>query len=276
MKRVLTVFVAALALTLVPLGSAETSYSDASGDAGTVPDITTTAVSNTDDGVVTFRVTANMAPNTLLFANLDTDANPGTGSYGTDRMLAFGLMPSGAIVPLVFDANGTVVPGLAFPASFSSGVLQFSFPKEALAVNDVFGFWLRTMSLDEANDDYDDAPNAGSWSYVLTKPAPPPPAVIKPVIGKPVALATPVAGKRFTVAFPVARSDDGTPLLTGTATCKTTVAGKTVPHTHTFKSGTVKATVVVPKAAKGKQLKIAVKVTAGTQAATKVVTFKVK
>ena len=103
-----------LALTLVPLGSAETSYSDASGDAGTVPDITTTAVSNTDDGVVTFRVTANMAPNTLLFANLDTDANPGTGSYGTDRMLAFGLMPSGAIVPLVFDANGTVVPGLAF------------------------------------------------------------------------------------------------------------------------------------------------------------------
>ena len=50
MKRALTALVAALALVLVPIGSAESSYSDPAGDAGSVPDITAVAVSNTDEG----------------------------------------------------------------------------------------------------------------------------------------------------------------------------------------------------------------------------------
>lgn len=88
--------------------------------------------------------------------------------------------------------------------------------------------------------------------------------------------AAPVAGKRFTVSFPITRSDDGAPLTSATIGCTTKVAGKVVPHTHTFANGTIRATLVVPKAAKGKQLKVVVKVTAENQAATKVFTFKVK
>ena len=45
---------------------------------------------------------------------------------------------------------------------------------------------------------------------------------------------------------------------------------------HAFKGGTVTATLFIPKGEKGKQLKIVVNVNAGTQRATKVVTFKVR
>ena len=276
MKRALTALVAALALVLVPIGSAESSYSDPAGDAGSVPDITAVAVSNTDEGVLTFRVSANMAPNTVLFANLDTDANPSTGSYGIDRTLGFGVMPSGAVLSLVFDSNGTVLPGVAVPATLASGVLQFTFPKETFAVDQMFGFWLRTASLDEANTSYDDAPDVGFWAYVLTKPAPPPPAVVKPVIGKPVTTSAPIAGKRFTVSFPVTRSDSGAPMTGAAIACTTTVAGKVVPHRHAFSGGSVRATLVIPKAAKGKQLMVTLTLTTQNQTATKVVTLMVR
>ena len=115
------------------------------------------------------------------------------------------------------------------------------------------------------------------YAYLLTTttPPPPPPPPVKPMIGKPAARTAPVAGKKFTVSFPIKSSVDGKPLTTGTAECKTTVAGKTVRHTHTFKGGILKATVKIPKAAKGKKLKIAVKVTAD-KTATKVFTFKVR
>ncbi len=96
------------------------------------------------------------------------------------------------------------------------------------------------------------------------------------MIGKPKATpAAPVAGKKFTVRFPVTSSVDKKPLKIGTAECKTTVAGKTVRHKHTFRGGVLKATVKIPKAAKGKKLRIAVQVTAD-KTTRKVFTFKVK
>jgi len=144
-----------------------------------------------------------------------------------------------------------------------------------VGIADAFSFWLGTMNMTDDSGFADEAPNVGFWTYVLTKPAPP--VVVKPVIGKPVAAPTaPVAGKRFTVTLAITRSDDGAPLTSATIGCTTKVAGKVVPHKHTFANGTIKATLLVPKAAKGRQLKIAVKVTAEGQAATKVFTFKVR
>jgi hypothetical protein len=273
MRRALLLLVAAIALLVVPLGAADTSYTDPAGDAGLGPDITSVAVSNSDTGLITFNVTTGPVPDSLLTAWLDTDLNPMTGSDGLERVIMIGLSPSGVVLTAVGDPATQELEFGLIPATFTGGVVTFSFQKEALNINEAFSFWLGTVNVADETGFADEAPDVGFWTYMLTKPAPPP--AVKPLIGKPIARTAAVAGKKFTVSFPVTSSVDGKPLTTGIAECKTTVAGKTVRHTHTFKGGTLKATVKIPKAAKGKKLKIAVKVTADS-AATKVFTFKVR
>lgn len=290
MKRALVFLVAALALMVVPLGAAEMSYSDPAGDSAVAPDITTVSLSNTEDGTTTFKIGVGnysssfpQFPTALLVAVtvwLDLDKNAATGDDGDEAMIILDSLGTTSLDRW----NGTElveVPQPQLSSSFANGVITFTVSRSELMDTKGFGFSVMSMYLPGPPGgliSVDFAPNVGlpAWTYDLVLPAPPPPPPpVKPLIGKPVTTAAPVAGKRFAVSFPVTRSDDGQPLRTGTAECKTTVAGKTVPHTHTFKGGTLKATVAVPKAAKGKQLKIAVKVTADT-AATKVFTFKVR
>lgn len=279
MKRALLLLVAAMALLVVPLGAAETAYTDPAGDAGLGPDITSVAVSNSDTGLITFNVTTGPVPDSFLTAWLDTDLNPMTGSDGLERVIMIGLSPSGVVLAAVGDPATEELEFGLVTATSAGGVVTFSFQKEALNIDEAFSFWLGTVNLTDDTDTWfaDEAPDVGFWTYMLTKPAPPPPPpAVKPMIGKPKATpAAPMAGKKFTVRFPVTSSVDKKPLKTGTAECKTTVAGKTVRHTHTFKGGVLKATVKIPKAAKGKKLRIAVQVTAD-KTTRKVFTFKVK
>jgi len=97
------------------------------------------------------------------------------------------------------------------------------------------------------------------------------------VIGAPV--TTPlrvVAGKRLTVTFLVTRSDNRQPMTRGTMICDPSVAGKVIRHAESFKAGKARLSFLVPKTAKGKQLKVKLTIRAGTQSATKIVTFPVK
>ena len=238
------------------------------------PDITAVGVSNSDVGLITFNVTTGPVPESIVAAWLDTDLNPMTGRNGVERVVMLALEPSGVVLTAIGDPNGNLDVGMLFAASYANGVVTFSIPKETLGVTDAFSFWLSTSNMADDSAWADEAPDVGFWTYVLTKPAPP--VAVKPVIGKPVAMGAPVAGRKFVVRLPITRSDDGTPMTTAAVSCTTTVAGKTVPHTHTFKSGTVRAVVALPKAAKGKQLKVTVRVVAQNQAATKVVTFKIR
>ena len=61
----------------------------------------------------------------------------------------------------------------------------------------------------------------------------------------------------------------------GTVTAAPSVAGRVLKHAESFTAGT-KPAFVVPKTAKGKLLKVKVKIVNGTQSATKVVTYKVR
>ena len=107
----------------------------------------------------------------------------------------------------------------------------------------------------------------------------PPPAVVKPkpVFGKPLALpARPVAGQRFTFTLAVKRSDTGTPLRAGRMLADPSVAGKPIKHVESFKAGKARLSFVVPKTAKGKQLKIKIKIITPGQTTTRVFTYKVR
>ena len=88
--------------------------------------------------------------------------------------------------------------------------------------------------------------------------------------------ATPVAGKKLVFTLAVNRSDTGAPLTTGTMICDLSVAGKELRHADSFTNGTARSAFVVPKTAKGKQLKVKVTINAGAQSATKLTTFKVR
>src|SRR5215831_13416454 len=97
----------------------------------------------------------------------------------------------------------------------------------------------------------DAAPDGGVWAYDLSRPA------VTPVIGRPTAVpAAPIAGKRVTVRFPVTRSDNGAPLTAGTMACDPRVNGKMLKHAESFRGGTATLVLQVPRAVKGKQLKI--------------------
>lgn len=285
MRRVLLVLVAALGLVLVPLGAAETAYTDPAGDASLAPDLTTVTVDNTPDGTVTFKATVSnytvlpSFPTALASIGLwlDLDKNPATGDEGDE---AFAFFDSSGAVDLE-RWNGSEladVPETNMSSSFANGVLTFTIARSELLNTTGFTFdWMSlyipgTGGLIAA----DSAPDFGlpDWGYDLVLP---PPVVVKPVIGAASATpARPVAGKRFTVTFRVTRSDTGAPLAGASLACTTKVAGKVVPHVHAYTTGKARATLVVPKTGKGKLLTVAVKVAASGQAATKVVTYKIR
>ena len=129
-------------------------------------------------------------------------------------------------------------------------------------------------------------PKPADNTLVLTANSPPvvapqkpltPPRVVQPLLGKPVGVPTkPVAGQRFTFSLPVTRSDTGALMLTGTMICNPSVAGKVIGHADSFKAGKARLSFVVPKTAKGKLLKVKVKITASDQTASRMYTYAVR
>jgi hypothetical protein len=287
MRRALLLLVAAIALLVVAVSpggagasTSDQSWTDPAGDAlGGAPDLTAVSVSNDAAGTITMNVTVPMVANTAMFVFMDTNMN-GNDSDPADRaVIAVGL-GTGVVAPLTYDGSGNAVSIPSLRMGATATAVTLSFVKTDVGIDLGFGFWLATETEAQISGDVwgDEMPDGNyMYPYLLTTPPPPAPPTpaVKPMIGKPVSAKAPIAGKRFTVRFPVTSSVDKKPLKTGTAECKTTVAGKTVPHTHTFKGGVLKATVKIPKAAKGKKLRIAVQVTAD-KTTRKVFTFKVK
>lgn len=130
-------------------------------------------------------------------------------------------------------------------------------------------------------------PGSSAMDYVPTQQSriaalippsnPGPRAIIRPVVGKPVAQPTqPRAGKRFTATIRVTRSNDGAPLTNATVASTVRIAAKLMPHQYRFSAGQLRLALGVPTTARGKQLKITVKAAADGQAATKSFTYKVR
>jgi hypothetical protein len=128
----------------------------------------------------------------------------------------------------------------------------------------------------------DMAPDAGAWPFDTIAPTPTPatpapaPAVVKPVFGTATTVpAKLVGGKKVVFTLAVKRSDAGAPLTTGKMICDPSYTGIVIKHAESFTGGTAKLVFTIPKAAKGKLVKVKVKIVNGKQSATKVVTYKV-
>jgi hypothetical protein len=273
----------ALALAVAGLlaagvGAAPAAFTDPGGDSGAAPDITNVAVNDTA-GSLTVGVTAGtLAPGSSVDVFLNTDKSDSTGSSsGAEYWLEVWQ-----------DANDwgwdiSKWSGTDWKEAPQSGTEHFSRSGNVftwtLAPADIgspagFTFWAGGFMADAAGNitAHDEAPDGGDWVYDLPAAAP----AILPAIGKPLAVPSrPRAGKLLSLSFPVTRADTGAALTGGTIAVQTSIAGKPVARTTSLSGGAAHVNVFVPKAAKGKVLRVKVTVTLGSKTTNRIVTFVV-
>lgn len=271
--------VAAVALVMVapaaagPRGTA--AYADPAGDAGRAPDVTRVLVGGAG-GAVTIAVTALgiAAPETpggaLVGVYLDTDLRSATGAPGGDELALWRVESpdeTGCETDVWRDgAWQPLPPSSAATCSRAGDTVTWT----VRSVHGPFAFHVASggFSADGSVLARDRAPDSGSWAYV--------PAAVEaaPVIGAPRATRA-VAGRAMTVRFPVTSSDTGSALTTGTVCSAATASGLTVASRSTLARGVARVDLVVPKAARGKLLRVTVTVTFDGTQATRVATFRV-
>ncbi|MGH3133076.1 MAG: hypothetical protein ACRDNY_04945 [Gaiellaceae bacterium] len=248
-----------------------TTYNDSTGEDPAAPDITTIVVSNTDAGIVSFRVNVPNRPSLgqdmLIDLFVDTDNNTTTGSQdipgidyvielargeinlfrwdGTDFTRRFG---DPSAVTLSFSYQGGVT--IRISAAELGNTKQFNFltiVESGVVVDPVTG------DLDFTNAKEDAAPGGGvgffSYTVVIARPT----LVVRRVVTTPRA---PAAGKRFTLRMTAARSDTGAVLRNGRVKCVGR-AGKTRLRAQVARvtRGAVVCTWLIPKNAKGKRFR---------------------
>jgi len=102
-------------------------------------------------------------------------------------------------------------------------------------------------------------------------------AAPRPLIGPPTAVPSkPQAGKPFAVSFKVTSSATHKALAAALMSSVSTVGGKAIAHTQSFRGGTARVALVVLASGGGKVLRISVTIKSGGQAATKAATFAVQ
>jgi hypothetical protein len=298
------------------------TFTDPSGDAQGGPDVTRAAVSgDVATGSITLTVTAlNYMPTTPdalerdVAVWLDTDLNRATGdpADGTEYALQAWNDPSGRWWD-VLRWNGSDWDSVPETPS-----MRFTRQGDALswtvAASDIggatrFKFYVFAGTWNDPADRFDttdEAPDTGLWSFDASTPTAPSPSpagktallVSAPQATPPVA----VAGKKLAVQFRVQiqRTEETVVIdittgetresmivtwtpVSGKWSCAASIGGQALPaRCSSFKGGLAKLSLAVPKTAKGKRLRISVKITAKdtetgkTLTATRVATFAVK
>jgi hypothetical protein len=250
---------------------------------------------------------------------IDADRNGATGDPidGTEYGLVRFNDSTGAYWNFVRWTGSDWVSAHESPtisASRSGDALTWRVSTSDIGGSTTFDFYVHACIWDTAAERHlatDDAPDGdGWWTYSLTGTTPSPPPVppapttkVSLLIASPkVTPARAIAGKRFTVNFPVqfqieeqftsidletGETKTGwmiswTAVPTGKMVCDPSVAGKVITHSESFKGSRARLSFLIPKTAKGKLLKVRVKITATeketgqTVSASKIATFRVR
>lgn len=260
MKKVLLlVSTAALALGAAQIAGADASFTDPAGDSRTAPDITAVTAANDAAGNMTFTVRTNqaaLAADAVIDIAFDTDQNPQTGGNGVEF---FFLIASDGWEFLRWDGSKFAAAGASSAnGSYANGVATFKVSKADLAGVSKFTFWADSFQLD-ANGNVvaeDTAPDGtDAYEYEHTKP-------LTLLARTPVGVPTkPVAGKAFAVRTRVTRGDNGAALATGTVTCTVRVGTAPLRATGRVSAGVAGCTMKLPAKAKGKLLRVTMKIT---------------
>lgn len=289
----LQVALAAVLACLIPAGLAAATpqhgaFAAGISDATTYLDPTGDAVDGElDISVVAFDLDRSSGRITVSFTVTGFDAASWDGRprnvqvYVASRGAQLALMVEGGPQDLHASighptTTSWALEDLPLSMSFSRNgdVLTWGFSRSELDITDGVSFLLYAQIPDTRTNTWritDRAPQTGWWSYAVEE-ATNVTAVFLPPLTFP---TKPVAGKRFTFAMRVKRSDNGAALTSGTMTCDPSVGGVVLKHDESFTDGLARLSFIVPKTAKGKLLKIRVKISTGGASATKVVSYKV-
>jgi len=211
-----------------------TTYQDSTGENAAAPDITTLTVSNTDAGVISFRVAIpnrqQFTQDMLLLLFIDSDANPNTGDpteLGADYVMEiFGGEAA------LFRWDGTNFtrragdpPATSLIFGYMGGV-TITISAAELGNTKKFGFSFvavsgiaidpTTSDLDFTNAVADIAPAANAGLYQYEVKITPPTLVVRSLKPTP---ARPIAGRPFTLRLVAARSDTNAVVQNGRVTC---------------------------------------------------------
>ncbi len=265
-----TVASGAFSAPAVPAGAAAntTTYQDSSGENPAAPDITTLTVSNTDAGVIQFRVAipnrAQFTPDMLLLLFVDSDANPSTGDpteLGADYVMEIfggeaalfrwdgtnftrraGDPPA---TSLIFGYQGGVTITISAAELGNTKKFGFSF----IAVSGI-AIDPTTSDLDFTNAVADIAPAANAGLYQYEVKITPPTLVVRSMKATP---KNPIAGRSFTLRLVAARSDTNAVVQNGRVTCVGRIGNARVrAQVQRVQGGAAVCTWNIPLAAKGK------------------------
>jgi hypothetical protein len=237
----------------------EISFADPQGDEDVAPDISAISVSDTSNGIVTFRVTTE---------NYRT--------LGEDKLIgfAFNLVGRPSSADQVFltyqggsdtadverEIAGFVTqdtPPDRVTTSYADGVLTLAIHRSELDDAAAFRFAMVSADLvgagegegEDAEGDIeavDFAPEGAPTGEFLTyRLANPPP--IRLSVGRPSGVpASPRSGKPFTVNVVVTRSDTGKAVRRGSVSCAAFVGSARVKASGGFRAGKARCSLVVP------------------------------
>jgi hypothetical protein len=211
------------------------TFQDSTGEDPQAPDIAGITVSNTDAGLVSFKINIPNRPqfdqDMLIELYVDSDFNTATGDPelgGTDY----------AIQLLRGDAALYKWDGTNFTRRFgdpSAVTLSFSYA---------------TGDIDGTNARADFAPGGGAGLYPFEVKTAPPKLEVRSFTHAP---ARPRAGKPFSLKMTVARSDTGAVLLSGRVTCVARIGSSRLRSTTArVVKRAVTCTWNIPAAATGK------------------------
>jgi hypothetical protein len=284
----LTMLAIAVVAVVAGAASAETAFPDPAGDSGGDVDITLVTVGiDRTTGIVRFAVTVTgFDPSNWDGRPRNFQAYLLNRATGAELALIADGVPGGTQVHIGHPKPPSwpfeeLPPTMTFERT--GNVLTWTFPQSEIGVTDAFDFRMYTQIPDVVGGTWhiaDQAPDGTArwWTYYVepVTPATPEPVAAQPVFGAATIVpARPVAGKKLLFTLGVRRSDTGAPLTTGRMTCEPSVAGVVLKHTESFASGKARLSLVVPKTAKGKLLKVRVTITWGGETAKKVVTYRV-
>lgn len=202
------------------------TFTDPNGDSGTAPDIANVVVSNDANGQLTFRINAaklSVPSQVNIVVAIDSDQNEATGSSGTDYLLLADLSTNSFGVGRWNGADFADAAAPTASASNDSAGITFSINRSDLGNASGLNFWIRAFDGPEpAAGHFDDAPDQGTWNYVLVSPAQVQLAVVGFVAPKSVK-----AGKTLTAVMAATRSDTGDLVgKEGRVQCRATIGGK--------------------------------------------------
>ena len=247
-------------------GPTLTSFPDPTGDHDAAPDVTSVRVTDAKSGWITFAITtpnyATLPSESAIVLTVDADSNPETGDGGAELTIT---LIGGEVLLERWNGRRWArdTPPMEVRARNSRNVVSLDLHVRELGNARRFGFSVLGVDLNTAVEGVvavDFAPSDLSyWGYVLANR----PALIlvaKQPVGTP---GRPKAGRSFAVSLPVTRSDTGRPISSGTVGCRVRVAGVAVRATGRVVEGSARCAFVVPRAAKGKQLRGTISVRTG-------------